>query len=436
MNFTPPPGLAGTIVTELAEMVPAPREALVMGAYLTLASTLYGRRFKDGYDPINLFIVTAAHTFAGKSRMVTALTTALQSGVVGWDADPEDMSGRVTTSGINARPRLFSETPYATAPQIHSELVRTGSQCFLVDEFRSTLQAMVSNFSLADYLTRAWGSGMAVRSLAQLDRKAGTVGDGGGAVGVYNPNVTIWGLCHPLDLPGLDGDFWARWLILRDETKPTVRDDVRAPWTCRAAFSREVGEWLRNSVKKSDAVDSLYAMAAIQDPEGRRAPVTMPESLAELQRTAIVPIGWDDAALGELSGLSGREMTLARRIACLITATNSGHIFVVGAEVAKWSVAFVRRWSARRTPPRAIVVTRDVLIAVRFLRQPRGAVITTNWLATALAVEFKGQGVPRFKAAALEAVADLRELGAIEFEDMDGQMRVRINSAHPIWSGC
>lgn len=432
MNFTPPPGMAGNIVSELAEMVPAPREALVMGAYLTLASTLYGRRFKDGHGPINLFVLTAAHTFAGKSRMVTALTSAVQSAVVGWDADPQDMSCRVTTSGINARPRLFSETPYATAPQIHSELVRTGSQCFLVDEFRSTLLAMTSNLALADYLTRAWGAGMAVRSLAQLDRKAGAVGDGGGAVGVYNPNVTIWGLCHPLDLPALDGDFWARWLILRDEGKPAVRDDVRAPWTCRAAFSKEVGEWIRHCVKRADAVDAQYAAVAIQDPEGRRAPVTMPESLAELQRGSIQSLDWDDAALGALSGLSGREMTLARRIACLITATNAMRM-VVGAEVAKWSVDFVRRWSGRRAAPRVIVVTREVMLAIEFLRRPRGAVITADWLVSSLATEFKVRGVPKFKAAALDAVTDLRELGALEFEDMDGQTHVKISSAHPIW---
>lgn len=345
MDISTPPGRAGIIVKQLAEMVPAPRDAIVLPAFLALASALFGRRFKDGQEPTNLFLLTAAPTYAGKTRMQQALTRAVYNAQVGWDAGPAGL-GLVATHGIVGR-NLFVDAPWRTAGRLHAELLRTGSQCFLADDFLPTGRFLEHGSDLHSYLTHAWAAGTPSASLAQLDRRAGSFGDGSGAASVWNPCLTIWGACTPQELPDVGDDFWSRWLLLNDDAEPQ-QVPLTGPWELRQAFSTDVADLLRQWTIEAAALDDAYAASAIVNDD--RPTVTPLQALAEIQRKSLISVTWDSHAhLAMDISLPGRNMALARRIACLIAATNGDH--VVSFDVAAWACAFVASWNHRRLVP-------------------------------------------------------------------------------------
>lgn len=338
MSLTLPPGRSGTFVKQIAEMVPAPREGLVLPAFLALASALLSRRFKDGHGPTNLFLLSAAPDLAGKTRMLQALTRAVHSAQVGWDADE---SGRdlVATHGIAGR-MVMTESPWRSASRIHAEMLRAGSACFLADDFKPTGSAVGDDSDLRAYLSAAWDAGTGWSSLSQFDRRVADPGGGSGAMCVWNPSLTIWATCTPLALPRSTSDFWSRWLVVRDAAPNNP--PMRQASECRPAFSTELADVLRQWIVDARALDDAYAAAAIKNDAG--PDVSSPQALADVQRAELVSLEWDGQAQVALGGVKGRQIALARRVACLIAAANGDR--VVDEDVAEWAVATARRWAA------------------------------------------------------------------------------------------
>lgn len=404
MSVKLPPGAAGIIVAQLAEMVPAPREVTVFPAFLALASALFGRRIKDGQESTNLFLLTAAQTLAGKSRMMRALGAALYNAQVGWDASPDDPAALVATHGTAGRSLLF-DAPWRTATRLHSELLRTGSQCFIADDFKPTARFIDDDSDLQAYLSHAWSAGTASASLAQLDRRAGNFGDGSGAAAVWNPSVTIWAACTPQELPDVGNAFWDRWLICVDDAAPQAAPELRNLRECRAAFSSDVADLLRQWIIEARQLDDAYAAAAVADPDDERPAVTPLQALATIQRTQLRSVFWNAAAIEVADGVPGRARTLARRVACLVTAVNG--LQIVDEETARWAADFVTRHAALRMLP----VAREVFKAAQaFIRtSPRREAV-----AAAATAKLKAQGYVRPGPLVARALETLQSEGTLD----------------------
>lgn len=399
-----PPGTAGIVVSQLAEMVPAPREVIVFPAFLALASALFGRRIKDGQESTNLFLLSAAPTLAGKSRMMRALGTALYNAQVGWDADPDNPAALVATHGIAGRSLLF-DAPWRTATRLHSELLRTGSQCFIADDFKPTARFIDDDSDLQAYLSHAWSAGTASASLAQLDRRAGNFGDGSGAAAVWNPSVTIWAACTPQELPDVSNAFWDRWLICANDAPGRAEHDIRTLRECRAAFSSDIADMLRQWVIEAQELDDAYVAAAVVDPDAERPAVTPLQALATIQRERLRSIVWNTAATEIADAVHGRARTLARRVACLVTAVNGLHL--VDAETAGWAADFVTRHTALRLLPAA----REVVEAAKaFIRtKPRREAV-----AAAAVAKLRAQGYVRPGPLVVRAMEVLQGEGTLD----------------------
>lgn len=433
MHVPNPPGFAGEIVSQLAEMVPAPRPCVTVGAFLALASSLFARRYKDqGGQPINLSLITATPAFSCKTRMVTALGRAIHAAVMGADAG----------AGIStARPHNMTASPFETARQLHVELMRCGSAAFAVDEFHPSLMAMTSSLPLRYYLARTFDAGMPVKSLSLVDSRAGSIGEPSGAVEVWNPSLTIWGLCTPYELPDLAGDFYDRWLIMRDDRRPTLGDDMRAFFACRTWFDTNVASKLREWIIQADALDEAYSAAAIQDPAGKRPPLTSPMALAEIEMREIYSLTWSHGALEALVPLasSGRALQLARRVACLVSLANGK--LEVQPDVAAWAAAFVAFWQERRQPapePKPEGLPYEAFQAIGAL-----AVTVLDRAAWPMPVEaaekriaarMKLAAVPKYRAAATLGLAHLNERGIVKIIDMGGRLMVVPDFLHVEWS--
>jgi len=276
IEHTLPPGLAGQMVSEVMEMLTAPRQKFAVGAVLAKIDSLAGRAVSMGLMTNrggNLMFTVAGQAYTAKTSSVS-VTTGATKGALHGRYSYRNSDG---TYAIRHEPEIGCGLPDNVAQlQLNS---KEGLHGVVVDKGGAALVEIQDAESLVRQMTGAKPTPMGIALKGELKN----IWDICCPDGVYSPgasrqtrllkvkpaiapHVTVYMTVTPdaltdLDIKDVQDGYFSRPLFIYDASPVTV--DIRREKQCRKLFSREIVVVLNNLALDGDIVSVNMQQAIV-----------------------------------------------------------------------------------------------------------------------------------------------------------------------------